>query len=449
MFPYIKVTDSEKQEMLQTLGVKDIDALFSDIPEPVKLKRELNLPEALSEMELVNYIKKIGKMNKTTDEIVSFLGAGVYNHYIPSVINHILLKPEFYTAYTPYQPEISQGTLQAIFEYQTMICEITGMDVSNASVYDGATATVEAMLMCCEHTKRTKVLYSGALHPETIDVLKTYAKYQNIELVELALKNGITDVEDVKKQMSSEVASVIVQSPNYYGLIEYAEEIGQIVHEDKKATFIMNVNPLSLGMLKSPGELGADVAVGDGQPLGISQGFGGPHLGFMAAKASFLRKLPGRIAGETVDTDGKRAFVLTLQAREQHIRREKASSNICSNQALLALAASIYMVCVGKEGFKELSEQLIRKAHYLQRNLTKIQGVSLHFAGPYFNEFVIDVPQNAKEIQEKLLKRGYFAGLLLDTCKNGFENSLMLAVTEKHTKDTLDEFAKALEEVLA
>lgn len=449
MFPYMKTTEEAQKEMLQKIGVSHIEDLFQGIPKQIKLNRPLDLPEALSEMELSAHVKGLGEKNKPVSDKVNFLGAGVYDHYTPAMVNHILLKPEFYTAYTPYQPEVSQGTLQSIFEFQTMICEITGMDVANASVYDGATATAEAMIMACEHTKKKKILYSQGLHPETVAVLKTYGQYQNIEMVEVPLLDGQTDAKALEEAMDEQTAAFFLQSPNYYGLIEDGFTLGEMVHSFKKAIFVMNVNPMSLGILKSPGALGADVAVGDAQVFGIPLSFGGPHIGFMAAKSALLRKLPGRIVGETVDKNGTRAFVLTLQAREQHIRREKAGSNICSNQALLALAVSVYLSMLGKEGYTHLATSLVRNAHHFAERLTKIPGVQIHFKGDYFNEFVIDLPKDPEKIYAKLYDKGYLAGLKMKKYGDDFAHSLMLAVTEKCTLEDLEGFALALEEVLS
>jgi len=447
MIPYLKITESERKEMLSKLEIDNMEELFNDIPKKLRVNKKLKIPNKMSEIELINHINEIGKQNVSTDDVISFLGGGVYNHYIPPMIDQILMKPEFYTAYTPYQPEISQGTLQAIFEFQTMICEITGLDVSNASVYDGATAASEAMNMACNHTKRNKILIASTLNPETKNVLKTYAVCQDIEIIEINSVDGVLNIDDLEQKMNQDIAMCLVQNPNYLGQIEDCEKIEEIVHKTKKTLFGIYSYPMSLGILKSPGELNADIAIGDGQCFGISQGFGGPHLGFMAAKKNLLRKLPGRIVGETEDKDGKRAFVLTLQAREQHIRREKASSNICSNQSLLALANTVYLSMVGREGFKKLAIQITNKAHYLQKKLLLINGVKLKYDGPFFNEFVIEIDGDIQNVLDELFSKGYYGGIKLTGDEN--KNCIMIAVTEKHTKNNLDDFADALEEVLS
>jgi glycine dehydrogenase subunit 1 len=366
--------------MLKSIGAGCIDELFNDIPEQVQLKRRLNLNSPISEIELTEHMRKLAEENTGTDKLTCFLGAGAYDHYIPSVIKHIISRSEFYTAYTPYQAEISQGTLQTIFEYQTMISSLTGMEVSNASMYDGATSSTEAMIMACESTKRKSVIISKTVHPEVRRVIKTYLKFRNIEVIEVEHKGGETDIEKLKDLVSDSTAGVLIQNPNFFGIIESTAEIEKIVH-GKKALLVMSVNPISLGVLKTPGEYGADIAVGEGQCLGNSLSFGGPYLGFMATNTKLMRKMPGRIVGQTVDADGKRAYVLTLQAREQHIRRHKATSNICSNQALNALTAAIYLTIMGKQGIKEVASQCFNKAHYAYDKITALKGYK-----PVFNK---------------------------------------------------------------
>lgn len=439
MFPYIPNTKTEEKQMLQTIGIDSIDALFADIPAEVKLSKKLNLGEAMSELELTKHINDIANKNKSTDDMVCFLGAGAYDHYIPSVIKHITSRSEFYTAYTPYQPEISQGTLQVIFEYQTMIANITGMDVANASMYDGATACAEAAMMAAENTKRKSIVVSKTVHPEIRKVLATYMRFSGIEVVEIDSQDGVTDIEKLKAAVSNTTAGVIVQNPNFFGIVEDLSEVEGITHQNK-ALFIVNVvDPISLGILKTPGEMGADIVVGEGQAFGNSMSFGGPYLGFMASTAKLMRKLPGRIIGETTDVDGKRAYVLTLQAREQHIRREKATSNICSNQALNALTASIYLSTMGKQGLKEVAVQSSNKAHYAYNQLIATGKFEPVFNKPFFKEFVVKGSKKASEINAELLKHNILGGYALVRDYAGMENALLFCVTEKRTKSEIDQ----------
>ncbi|WP_406241611.1 aminomethyl-transferring glycine dehydrogenase subunit GcvPA [Tissierella carlieri] len=361
MFPYIPTTHEDEQEMLKSIGLNSLDDLFNDIPKDLQLNRELNLPNAKSELEVRSYLTELANKNCSTSKMACFLGAGAYDHYIPSIINHIISRSEFYTSYTPYQPEISQGTLQYIFEFQTLICNLTGMDVANASLYDGGTAITEAALMAAASARKDEIIISKTVRPESIQVLKTYAHVQGLKVIEVDMKDGVTDLEELDKLVTDNTAAVIVQSPNFFGIIEDLKATGEITHKAKKASFIASVDPISLAILKKPSELGVDVVVGEAQGMGIPVSFGGPYLGFIAAKSDYMRKLPGRIVGQTEDKNGKRSFVLTLTAREQHIRREKATSNICSNQGLNVLAATIYMVTLGKEGLKEVALQSTKK----------------------------------------------------------------------------------------
>lgn len=439
MFPYIPNTKAEEKQMLQTIGIDSVDALFADIPADIKLARRLNLGEAMSELEIAKHINGIANKNKSLDDMTCFLGAGAYDHYIPSIIKHITSRSEFYTAYTPYQPEISQGTLQVIFEYQTMIANITGMDVANASMYDGATACAEAAKMAVENTKRKSVVVSKTVHPEVRKVLATYMKFAGVEVVELDNKDGVTDIEKLKAAVSNTTAGVIVQNPNFFGIVEDLSEIESITHQNK-ALFIVNViDPISLGILKNPGEMGADIVVGEGQAFGNSISFGGPYLGFMASTAKLMRKLPGRIIGETTDVDGKRAYVLTLQAREQHIRREKATSNICSNQALNALTAAIYLSTMGKQGLKEVAVQSTNKAHYAYNQLIATGKFEPVFCKPFFKEFAVKGNIKASEVNAKLLEHNILGGYDLAKAYPGMENALLFCVTEKRTKAEIDQ----------
>lgn len=444
MFPYIPNTTNDEEEMLKSIGVNSTDDLFNDIPKEIRFGGNLKINLPMSEIEVSKHLKNLAGKNISTEDMVCFLGAGSYDHYIPSVVKHITSRPEFYTAYTPYQAEISQGTLQVIFEYQSMICNLTGMDVANASMYDGGTATTEAAFMACENTKRKSIVVSQTLHPEVRLVLKTYLKYRGIEVIEIEDNEGITDVEKLRKVVDKNTAGVIIQSPNFFGIIEDVFEIEKITHENK-AVFIMNVNPMSLAVLKSPGELGADIAVGDAQCFGNSLNFGGPYLGFMAATSKLMRKLPGRIVGQTNDIEGKRAFVLTLQAREQHIRRQKATSNICSNQQLNALAAAVYLSVMGRKGLKEVAVQCMEKAHYAYDEITKLEGFKPLNNKPFFMEFLINSNKNMEKINNELLKNRIMGGYEIGRDYPKYNNSMLLCVTEKRTKPEIDKLAAILE----
>ncbi|MFS0643990.1 aminomethyl-transferring glycine dehydrogenase subunit GcvPA [Siminovitchia sp. 179-K 8D1 HS] len=439
---YLPMTEEDKNEMLQTIGVDSIEELFSDIPEKVRFKGEYNIKKAQSEPGLLKELSRLAAKNADLKQHVSFLGAGVYDHYIPTIVDHVISRSEFYTAYTPYQPEISQGELQAIFQFQTMICELTGMDVANSSVYDGGTALAEAAMLAAGQTKRKKVLVSRTVHPEARDVLKTYAKGQAVEVIEVPNKDGLTDLDALKAEIDEDVAAVIVQYPNFFGQIEPLKEIEPLIH-NAKGLFIVSSNPLSLGVLTPPGTIGADIVVGDAQPFGIPASFGGPHCGYFAVAKKLMRKVPGRLVGQTTDEDGKRGFVLTLQAREQHIRRDKATSNICSNQALNALAASVAMTALGKKGVKEMAVQNIQKAHYA-KNVFKENGFSIPFDGPHFNEFIVKLHQPVSEVNKKLLEKGIIGGYDVSRDFPELKNHMLVAVTELRTKEEIDHFVKEL-----
>ena len=428
MGSYVPSTAQERQEMLASIGLSSIDELFSHIPDSLKLKGELNLPSGKSELEVCRTMEHIAAQNIVFDSI--FRGAGAYDHYIPAIVKSVTGKEEFVTAYTPYQAEISQGVLQSIFEYQTMICELTGMDVSNASVYDGATAAAEAVNMCCERS-RNVVFCSAAAHPDTIEVVKTYCWASGHEFVLVPAKDGKTDWNSIVPQLDKKTSACLyIQSPNFFGQIEDVQQAAEAVHA-VGAKLIMGCNPIALGLYKTPAELGADIAVGEGQPLGMPLSFGGPYLGFMATTKAMMRKLPGRIVGETTDVDGKRAFVLTLQAREQHIRREKASSNICSNQALCAMTAAVYLAAVGPEGLNQVANLCYQKAHYLMQQLTAIPGITLRYQGPFFHEFVTD-QADAKRILLRLEQEGILGGLPLS------DGGILWCATEKNSKEDID-----------
>lgn len=447
MYPYLSLTAEAEQEMLKTIGLSSMDELFSDIPADVAFKGELDIPASKSELEVASYLKVLANMNVNTGQAVNFLGAGAYDHYIPSIVPHITGISTFYTSYTPYQPEISQGTLQYIFEFQTLIANLTGMDVANASLYDKGTAVAEAALMCHATSKKNIVVISKGVAPHARQILDTYAHSQGIEVVEVGLKNGVTDLEALDATVSDDVACVIVQSPNYLGFIEDVEKATEIAHKGKKTSMIYVANPIALAVLKKPSEMDVDVVVGEGQPLGIPLSFGGPYLGFMALKNSFIRKMPGRVVGQTVDLDGKRSWVLTLSAREQHIRRDKATSNICSNQGLNTLAATVYMTTMGKQGLKEVAMQSMQKAHYAAEKLTASGKYKLVSDQPFFHEFAIEGENNPHGIQDRLLEKGFLAGFGIGSDYEEHPNAMLFAVTEKRTKEEIDALAQALEEV--
>lgn len=444
-YRYLPMTDQDQQEMLDTIGISQLEDLFDDVSEEVKFSGSLEVEPELHETALIKEMQRLAGKNKNIKDYPSFLGAGVYEHYIPSVVNHMLLRSEFFTAYTPYQPEISQGELQGIFEFQTMICELTEMELANSSMYDGPTALTEAAMMSCGQTKKKEILVSKTVHPEAIEVLKTNAKGQKLTVIEIDEKNGQTDIDDLKQKYGENTACVVVQYPNFLGEIEDLSEIEKIAHADK-SHMIVSSNPMSLGMLKPPGAFGADVVVGDAQPFGIPTQLGGPHCGYFAVNKKLMRKVPGRLVGQTTDDKGQRGFVLTLQAREQHIRREKATSNICSNQALNALGASIAMSAIGKYGLKEMAYQNMQKAHYAKQKLEE-KGLQVITQGAFFNEFVIEFSGPVKEINEKLFEQGIIGGLDLGRFYPGKEKQMLLAVTELRTKEEIDALASALEEL--
>ena len=438
MANFIPSTKEERLEMLKTVGVDDYRDLYKDVPAEMYLEDgALNIPSGLSELEVGRAVSAMAAKNHVFPTVLR--GAGAYDHYIPSIVKYIPAKEEFLTAYTPYQAEMSQGILQSIFEYQTDICELTGMDVSNASVYDGATAAAEAAAMCRDR-KRRVTLISAAAHPDTINTVRTYCYGTGDELRLVPAENGKTDLNALKEMLTPEVSSVYIQQPNFYGLFEDAEAIGEAVHANG-SMYIMGCNPIALAIMKTPREFGADVAVGEGQPLGMPLGYGGPYLGFMATTAKHMRKLPGRIVGQTVDSRGERAFVLSLQAREQHIRREKASSNICSNQALCALTAGVYMAAMGPEGMAQAAKQSMSKAHYLAKELCQLPGVSLKYSGEFFHEFVVEMPR-ADEVLSALEDNGILGGLPI-------EGGVLWCATEKVSKEDLDKTVAIVKEVYA
>ena len=441
MFPYIPNTDEDIQKMLSDIGLKSMDDLFSDIPESVRLNRRLNLCAPLSESEISSHIHKLALENDATDSLTCFLGGGAYDHTVPSVVKHLISRSEFNTAYTPYQPEISQGTLQAIFEYQTMIANLTGMDVANASMYDGASATAEAAMLAAANQKGDTILISETVHPQTRQVVETYMRFKGVKVVLIPEELGKTSNKALKDLLNSDVVGVIVQQPNFYGIVEDYSGY-DILTQEAKALFIMNVDPIGASLLKTPGEYGADLAVGEGQSLGNGLNYGGPYLGFMAASKKQMRKLPGRIVGQTVDLDGKRAFTLTLQAREQHIRRDKATSNICSNQALNALAATIYMSAMGKEGLYKTAVETARRAYYGYEKLLATGKFRAVYQQAFFREFLLETDVEISKINQYLFENGILGGL--DLSIEG-KHRVLIAITEKRTIEEIDKLVEVLE----
>lgn len=437
---YIPLTDQDKQEMLDTIGAKSISELFGDVPADILLDRNLNIAKGEAETSLVRRLNLLANKNITKETHASFLGAGVYDHYAPAVVDAMISRSEFYTAYTPYQPEISQGELQAIFEFQTLICELTDMDVANSSMYDGMTSFAEACILAFSQTKKNKVVVSKGLHYQALQVLHTYAKTRKeFEVVEIDLNGTITDLQKLEQAIDDDTAAVAVQYPNFYGSIEDLEKINSFI-VDKKALFIVYANPLALGLLTPPGTFGADIVVGDTQPFGIPTQFGGPHCGYFATTKKLMRKVPGRLVGQTQDDEGNRGFVLTLQAREQHIRRDKATSNICSNQALNALASSIAMSALGKQGIYDIAVQNLKHANYAKQ-LFKHKGFEV-LDGNSFNEFVVKFDEPIKEVNLKLADQGIIGGFDLSEVSDDFNNHMLVAVTELRTKEEIDNFVQ-------
>jgi glycine dehydrogenase subunit 1 len=422
MHKYLPHTDLDIVEMLKVTGAKSLDDLFSSIPKKLRLEKEYNIPSSLSDYLLERHLKDLSKMNK---ELISFRGAGSYDHYTPSIVKALISRQEFLTSYTPYQPEVAQGTLQYIFEYQSMVCELTKMDVSNASMYDGATSTAEAMFMAYAHTGKHKVLISDTVNPRIIEVVKTYARYRNISVLIVPSNQGITNINFIEENLEDSMG-LIVQNPNYFGIIENYDGYADLVHQHK-GLWIMNSEGQALSLIKTPGEYHADIACGDLQSLGVPMSFGGAYIGYLATKNELVRKMPGRICGITTDVDQKRAFVLTLQAREQHIRRAKANSNICSNQSLTALAVTIYLSAMGKNGLKLVASESMNGAYYLYNKLLETKKFEIVYNKPFYKEFVLKALFNVEEFEEKLLEKGILGPLHLGN------NHLLFAVTEKRT----------------
>ncbi len=442
--PYLPHGNDDIKQMLKKIGVDRFEDLLKNIPEVLKGDVSLDLPGALSELEIQQEMHALLAHNTACHQTISFLGAGAYDHFIPKVVDFIISRPEFATAYTPYQAEVSQGTLQTMYEFQSLICELTGMDVSNASMYDAATAMTEAILMA-KNVKRKKndVILSSAIHPLYRMTMETYAKSSDLNIIDCPLKDDQTDLAALEKLITENTAAVVVQSPNFFGCIEDTASFSETAHKHD-VLFIQGVDPISLAILKTPGDVDADIAFGEGQSLGNHLNFGGPYLGLFTAKQEYVRKMPGRIAGMTEDTDGNRGYVLTLQTREQHIRREKATSNICSNEALCALAATVYLALMGRSGLKQVAELCVQKAHYLQEKICALPGYSTANSTPFFKEFVIQTPLPAKEIIQKAVDQAIYAGIDLGTFFPERKNQLLIAVTEKRTKEELDKFVEFL-----
>ncbi len=445
MNPYIANTPEDVRAMLDVIGVDSIDALFADI-KPEHAPLSFDLPAGLSEFEVMERLRRLAARN--TGALVPFIGGGYYDHYVPAACGAIMSRGEFYTAYTPYQPECSQGTLQALFEYQSGICTLTGMDAANASLYDGGTALYEAMMMALRITRRQKIIMDGGVSPIYRKLIRSYTHNLHIDLVETPVVHGQTDRAAVAGLLDKDTAAVIVQNPNFFGAIDDHADIAQQARA-AGALLVASVYPVSLGLLKTPAEMGVDIATGEGQSLGLPLNFGGPYLGFMAVRKALIRQMPGRIVGETVDAQGRRCFVNTLQAREQHIRREKATSNICTNAALCAIQAAVFMSLLGREGFRRLAQLNLDKAEFARQTLEAIPGVSVKRSSPTFNEFAVHLPRDAADVVEAMIPRGFAAGFPLGRYYAGMDHYLLVAVTEKRTQDEIRAYAAALAEVLA
>jgi glycine dehydrogenase subunit 1 len=445
---YIPNSPEEREEMLKVVGLNSAEELFRSIPENVQLKRALKVTEPLAEPTLIAGFEALAEKNTAT-KTPSFLGAGVYSHYSPTIVDHLIQRSEFFTSYTPYQPEITQGTLQYIFEFQTLICQLTGMEVANASMYDGSTSMAEAFLMAERVTRKGKVLVAETVHPEYLEVAKTYVKHSEIPLETIGFdaQSGRVSLDDLSK-LDNQTAALVVQSPNFFGCVEDLQTLADKAHEVGALLIVVVTEAISFGLLKTPGECGADIVVGEGQSWGIPMSFGGPHLGLFACKEKYVRNMPGRLAGIAYDKNGNRGFVLTLATREQHIRREKATSNICTNQGLIALAATIYMEAMGKKGLQEVAIQNAQKANYAKKKIAEIEGFSIPFSSPIFNEFVVKAPQKASDLLNKLLtEKGIIGGLALSKYYSTRTDEFLVCVTETNSKEQIDELVEALKEL--
>jgi glycine dehydrogenase subunit 1 len=442
---YIPNTDADCRQMLDAIGVRSVADLFADIPAAVRLKRPLRIPPALSEADLAKFMGSLAAKNADVNRYSSFLGAGCYNHFSPAIIGHLISRGEFLTAYTPYQPEISQGTLQAMYEYQTLICQLTGMEVGNASMYEGASATAEAILMAHRVTGRNEVVVARSVHPEYRQVTHTYAQQINLSFTEVPFTPiGTADLKKAKGLLSDKTACLVVQNPNFFGVVEDLTEMAAAAHAVGALLVVAVSEPVSLGILKPPGECGADIVAGEGQALGVPMSYGGPYLGFFATQEKYIRQMPGRLVGATEDREGRTGYVLTLATREQHIRREKATSNICTSEALIALIATIYMQTLGKNGLREVALQNLRKASYAKEKLARVKGCGLRFSGPTFNEFVVQVKKNSADVLKGLLKKQIIGGLELGRFYPELKDCLLVCVTEQNSREEIDALAKAM-----
>jgi len=434
--------------MLKEIGVNSIEDLLADIPEELLCKK-INIPAGISEMELKHSLKSLSDKNANLNKYTSYLGAGAYEHFIPCIVDHLSSRGEFYTCYTPYQPEVSQGTLQGIYEFQSMICELLAMDVANASMYDGASALAEAAVLAIRYKQKKNVLVSKTVHPEYREVISTYLQELDVKLIEVEMEDGITSISNLDAMIDNNTACVLIQTPNFFGCLEETEELAGLTHKNE-ALFVACVNPMSLGIIKPPGEYGADIAVGDIQALGNYINYGGPHAGFFAVNKEFIRKMPGRLAGATVDTKGRRAFTLTLQTREQHIRRAKATSNICTNQQLLALRTCIYLSTLGKEGMIDIGNLNIHKSHYAIDRLCELDGIEPLYDKPFFNEFAIKFAGNCKinDVNKQLFEAGIIGGLDISRFYPDIDNAMLLCVTETKTKEDIDALVNAISNII-
>lgn len=446
---YLPQTEEDIQKICESIGIKSSAELFHTIPDHLKLNQALTLPKALSEQDLLGHLKQLSRTNETVDHYSSFLGAGAYHHYIPVAVWHLASRGEFSTSYTPYQAELSQGTLQAIFEFQTMVASLLGLEVANASNYDGATALAEAVLMSLRIKKKKRILLAKSIHPEYRDVVKTNLKNLNHEICELSWnETGKINIEELEKNLNSECAAFCIQSPNFFGTVEDLQKIAELVHAHDALFIVATGDPVSLGLLNSPGACGADIAISEGQSFGNFLNFGGPYLGLFASKKEYIRQMPGRLVGETLDSDGKRGYILTMNTREQHIRREKATSNICTNQSLCALAAAIHLSLLGPQGLKKLAEMNLSKAEYLKKKLLEISGLRLLFESPTFNEFSLQIPKSAHEILDQLKTKKIFGGIALEDYYPELKNTLLICATEMNKKEDMDRFVDELKILL-
>jgi len=443
---FVPITPRDREIMLQTIGVPSFEALIDGIPEVIP-RADLRVPRPLSEPELLRLCGDLAAKNRVLDPEACFLGAGAYSHWIPASVRYITSRGEFLTAYTPYQAEASQGTLQAMYEFQSLLCELTGMEVANASLYEGASALAEAILLALRETGRSRVAMAHTVHPEYRQTVKTYLKQSQVRIMDLPVRNGVTDLKTAGTEVDSKTAAVVVQMPNAFGCLEPVEELSELAHR-LGALLIVVVNPVSLGILRSPGSYGADVVVGEGQPLGNELAYGGPYLGLFACRQALVRKVPGRIVGMTRDAHGRRGFTLTLQTREQHIRRAKATSNICTNEAMMAMAAAVYLGALGKEGFRELALHNLQKAHYLFDQLVKIPGVRALFPAPFFNEFAVEMPIDPERVNRNLLAAGFLGGFPLKKWDRQWKDGWLLCATEIHGRAALDRFVLAVQKAL-